>query len=224
MTVLDPLRKAGGLAALVCAATYLVGFALLLGPLAEVGFGTPGADPARVVGFIAENDALMSAWYLTIYVVNGLALAVLVLALENRVLPRAPSLAPVIRAVGLIWATLVIGAGMAANVGVRTVAALHGTDPDGAILRWDMVELIETGIGGGNEILGGVLALLLGYAALRFGALPQVLGLFALVIGAAGLATVVTLLEPLAAPVFGLGYIGFFVWTGLVLLSSPLSE
>lgn len=219
-----PLARAGGIAALVCAGTYLFGFALLLGPLAAAGYGSSGADPAAVVEFIAGNGVLMSAWFLVIYVLNGLALAVLALALERRAAAAAPGLARIVGAVGLIWATLVIGAGMAANVGVRVVADLYPQDPEAAILRWDMVELIENGIGGGNEILGGVLALLVALAALRFGVLPRLPGLLAALIGLAGLATVFTPLEPLAAPVFGLGYIAWFIWTGIVLLTSPAPE
>lgn len=222
--VRSPLRRPGGIAALVCAGTYLFGFALLLGALAEAGFGDPGADRAVLVGFIAGNPLLMSVWYLSIYVLNGLALAVFVLALEERLAPSLPGLSAVLRAIGLIWATLVVAAGMTANVGVRTVASLHGSDPEGALLRWDMVELVETGIGGGNEILGGLLALLVGVAALRSGNLPRLLGLLAVAIGVAGLATVAAPLESIAAPVFGLGYIALFVWTGIVLLVSPAPE
>lgn len=217
----NPLRRPGGFAALVCAATYVFGFVLLLGPLSQVGFGQPGADMEAVVGYIASNAGLMSVWYLTIYVLNGLALALLVLALEERFAPDRPGLARVIRANGLIWATLVIGAGMAANVGVGKVAALHPADPAAASLRWEMVELIETGIGGGNEILGGLLALLTGGAALATRVLPRALAVLGIVIGIAGLLTVLGDLEPIAAPVFGLGYIAWFAWTGIVLLTSP---
>lgn len=218
------LRRPGGLAALVCAGTYLFGFVLLFGPLSEVGFGMPGADRAAVVAFIAENRILMSIWYLSIYVLNGLALSLLVLSLEERFAPRLPGLSRVVCATGQIWATLVIGAGMAANVGVGIVAGLHASDPAAALQRWDMVELIENGIGGGNEILGGMLALLTGLAALRAAVLPRLLGLCGMVIGAAGLLTILAPLEPVAAPVFGLGYIAWFIFTGVVFLRTPTPE
>ena len=39
------LIKTGGIAALICAATYMVGFALLLTLLAPLGYGTDTIDP-----------------------------------------------------------------------------------------------------------------------------------------------------------------------------------
>ena len=72
----------GGLAALACAATHLVGFALLLIYLAPMGYGTTAIDPAAVVGFIHDNPAVMLAWNTTIYIVTALALAVRVVALR----------------------------------------------------------------------------------------------------------------------------------------------
>jgi hypothetical protein len=63
------LSRIGGLAALICAATYLIGFALLVTLLAPLGFGTGQIDPAAVVEFIHANPGLMIAWNTTIYVV-----------------------------------------------------------------------------------------------------------------------------------------------------------
>jgi len=100
------LSRIGGLAALICAATYLVGFALLVTLLAPLGFGSE-IDPAAVVEFIHANPSLMIAWNTTIYVVNALALAVLVVALSERLSPL-PGWAAVTRAFGLIWAALVL--------------------------------------------------------------------------------------------------------------------
>ncbi|AHM05920.1 hypothetical protein roselon_03681 [Roseibacterium elongatum DSM 19469] len=55
------LRTAGGLAALICAATYLVGFALLVTVLAPLGFGADEVDATAVANFIAERPGVMIA-------------------------------------------------------------------------------------------------------------------------------------------------------------------
>lgn len=218
------LQKIGGVSALICAATYIFGFVVLVGPISATGFGTADVDASALLQFFADNTALMSTWYLTIYVVNGIFLALLVLALEDRTTPAAPTGARLIRTIGHIWATLVIGAGMAANVGLsKTVAALP-TDPAGAEAIWQTTELIENGIGGGNEILGGLLALLIGVTAQATRVLPRLLGVASIVIGIAGLVTVIPAFEPIAAPIFGLGYIAWFIWTGGVLLMFPAAE
>ena len=177
-----------------------------------------GASPSKKIGAVkAMIPALMSAWYLSIYVVNGLFLAVLVLALEARFRDAAPHLAAAVRAFGLIWATLVIGAGMVANVGLGKVVALHSVDPAGAVALWKIVELVENGLGGGNEIVGGVLAVLVGAAGRASGRLPRALSGFSLLVGGAGLVTVLPPLRDAAGAIFGLGYIGWFAWVGVVL-------
>ena len=78
------LIRTGGFAAIICALTYIVGFALLLTVLAPLGFGSGTIDPAAVVAFTVENPGLMIAWNSTIYVLNALALVLLVLAIHDR--------------------------------------------------------------------------------------------------------------------------------------------
>lgn len=217
-------RKPGGWAALVCAATYIFGFVLLVGPLSGTGMDGSDADPSVLLQFLSENTLLMSVWYLTIYVINGLFLALLVLALKERAAKGAPTMAVIIKTLGLIWATLVIGAGMAANVGLSETVTIYAEDPEAAGIVWQTTELIENGIGGGNEILGGLLAVLIGVTAFQTRFLPRSLAILSLVIGVAGLLTVIAPLEPIAAPIFGLGYIAWFIWTGIVLLTKPVAE
>jgi len=114
-------QKWGGIAALICAASYLFGFALLLTLLAPSDYGTDTAQPEVIVGFIVRNIGLMTLWNMVIYVVNGLALAVLAVLLGAVFAPATPHLAQVIRTIGAIWATLGVGAGMVANVGNAAV-------------------------------------------------------------------------------------------------------
>ncbi len=72
------LQRIGGLSALLCGATWLAGFALLLTLLAPLGYGTGEIDTRAVVDFIDASPGLLIAWNTTIYGVNALALAVLV--------------------------------------------------------------------------------------------------------------------------------------------------
>ena len=66
--------------------------------------------------------------------------------------------------------------------------------------------------------------LLVSWAALRGGGLPKALNILGLVVGVAGLLTLVPGLEMLAL-VFGLGQIVWFVWVGIVMLrSSSVAE
>ena len=77
------LSRTGGIAALICAATYLFGFALLVTLLAPLGYGSNDIDPAAVVAFDAARPGILTTWNTVIYVVNALALVVLVVALAE---------------------------------------------------------------------------------------------------------------------------------------------
>ncbi len=109
---------------------------------------------------------------------------------------------------------------MVANVGLAEVVARYATDPDEAVRMWEIVDMVENGLGGGNEIAGGVWAILVAAAALVTGLFSRWFGWFSLVIGDAGLLTVVPPLRDVAGALFGLGYIVWFVWVGIALLRS----
>lgn len=210
------LIKTGGIAALICAATYMVGFALLLTLLAPLGYGTDTIDPVAVVSFTADNPGLMIAWNSTIYIVNALALVLLVLAVHARLVNVTPGWAEATRGFGLIWAALVLGAGMIANVSVEEVARLAEIDPAAAAQSWALLHAVELGLGGGNEIAGGVWMLCVGLAALSGATLPRLTALLAVLVGGAGLLTVVPAIGEATGAIFGLGAI---LWFGLVGLS-----
>jgi len=217
------LRTFGGLAALTCAATYIVGFALILTVLAPLGFGTGQIDIAAVVAFIADRPGVLIAWNTTIYVVNALALALLVVALYRRIAEVSPDAAALTGAIGLIWSTLVLGAGMIANVAVEHAHAL-ADDPEAAAELWQTLHAVELGLGGGNEIAGGAWILAVSIAGLLTGTLGRVIATIGTVSGAAGLATILPPLGDTAGAVFGLGAIVWFIAVGIALLRrSPRS-
>ena len=109
---------------------------------------------------------------------------------------------------------------MVFNYGMTTVVALAKTDPAQARLVWQSIEPVAQALGGaGGEILGGLWVLLVSVVALRSGALPRLLGWFGVVIGVAGLASVVPPLHD-AAIVFGLLLIAWFVWVGVALMTT----
>ncbi len=214
-------QKTGGIASLIEAATFLVGLALFGTVLADYTTGDP--DAAESVAFLVDNQAVMYVWNLIIFIVFGVALVVLAPALYERLKVGAPAIAQTATAFGLIWAGLVIAAGMVANIGWAKVIDLHDTDPEQAESLWLAVDSVYNGLGGGNEIVGGVWVLLISWAALRSGLLPRALNYLGLVIGIAGLVTVVPALE-LVGAVFGLGLIVWFVWLGAVMLSDTSAD
>ena len=210
-------QQIGGAAALGAAATFVFGFALFATMLSDYATGDP--SPAESVAFLADHEATLYLWNLVILIVFGVLLVPVVLALYERVRPGAPLLAQVAAAFGVIWAGLVIAAGMIANIGLGTVADLYATSPAHAESVWSALDTVQNGLGGGNEIVGGLWVLLVSRAAMATDALPRALSWLGIVAGAAGIVTVVPALEAVGA-VFGLGLIAWFAWAGVVMLRS----
>lgn len=211
-------QNVGGLAGLFCAASYLFGFALLVTILAPLGFGTAEIDARKVVEFAQENAGLLILWNSVIYILNALALALLGVALCLRLHPLSPIWAGLCGAFGLIWATLVLGAGMIANVAVERAAHLAEVDFDRAVRLWETLHAVELGLGGGNEIAGGVWI-----ACVSLGGwITRSLGKFAiglgLLTGAGGFLTLIPALGDAAGAVFGLGAIAWFIAMGVTLM------
>jgi Domain of unknown function (DUF4386) len=207
------LQKMGGVAALIEAAAYMVGFGLYFTLLDSSGY----VGPVRKVAFLVDKQAIIYVGNLFIYVVFGAFLVVLALALYERLKADSSALVQTATAFGLIWAGLVIASGMIFNVGIDTVVDLYGKDPAQAASVWLAIGSVQEGLGGGNEIVGGLWVLLVSWAALQGGGLPKALNYLGVVIGVAGILTVVPGLD-VVTDVFGLSQIVWFAWLGIVML------
>jgi hypothetical protein len=175
-------------------------------------------DPAGRVAMLVGHHQSMQVMYLITYVIFGVVLAVLTLALHARLRSREPVLSQSAAVVGLIWAVMLLASGMIFNAGMEAVVKLHGSDATQAVSAWQAIEPVAQGLGGsGGELLGGLWVLLVSVAALRTGALPAALNWLGVIIGVAGLLSVA---PPLHAAVyaFGLLQIVWFIWLGIVLL------
>ncbi len=213
------LQKLGGIAALIEAALYVTGFGLFLTVLDSSGY----EGYVQQISFLAANRVASFIAYLLIYVVFGLVLVVLALALHARLKNGSPAIMQTATAFGLIWAGLVIASGMIANIGNSTVVGLFSENQDQAVSLWLAIITVQEALGGGNEIVGGLWVLLLSWAALRGSSLPKVLNYLGVLVGLAGILTVVPAFDVLM-DVFGLGQIVWFAWLGIVMLrESPIA-
>ena len=207
-------QRAGGLAALYLALAYLIAMPYFLIVVDYLGV----TNPVEKVALLAQHQGSMTAMYLITYVIFGLVLAVLSLALYRRMKDGAPLMMQVATAVGLIWAFVLVASGLVFNFGMETVAALYDTNPVQAVAIWQAIEPVAEGLGGaGGEILGGLWVLLLSSTALRTGGLPKMLGWLGVAIGLVGIASVVPALRD-AGMIFGALQIVWLAWTGIAML------
>lgn len=208
------LQRMGGISGITAALTFLFGFALFVTTFEP--FISSELNTVETVEFLRDNQTIFYIWNLVIYVLFGIVQAILTLALADRLKSVAPAVAQITAALGLIWSGLVIASGMVANVGAAAVIDLYATAPEQAGTVWAAIDSIYTGMGGGNEIVGGLWVLLLSLAGLR-GALPKALNIAGIVVGAAGIVTLVPMLTDVGA-IFGLGIIAWYIWVGIVLV------
>ena len=210
----------GGLAALAEAAIYVAGIAYFL---VILDFPSVTGALEEVELFVA-NETSLYAMNLLIYVVFGIVLVALVLVLHERLKTDAPMLMRATTTFGLIWAGLVIASGMIATLATGVVVDLYSTDPAQATTVWLAVSPVIDGLGGGNEIIGGLWTLLVSVAALRTRALHRLVNYIGLVVGIAGILSAIPALGEIGGGIFGLTQIVWFVGLGVLLLNAGRRE
>ena len=206
------LALSGGLAALACAGSFVFGFALFLTTLSPYLEYRNDADFA--VQFVLSHHDTLALWNLVIYVGFGVALAVLALAEHERLRDASPRLARLGVTAGLVWVGLVVAAGMVATVGLERVVEIAPAEPARAASLWLAVNTVTEGLGGGNEIVGGLWVLVISAAAWRERSDPRWLSATGLIAGFTGVASTVPGLGDLGA-VFGLVLIAWFAALGV---------
>jgi hypothetical protein len=206
---------------LIGAVTVVIGLVMFVAVLSDYASGDP--EPAESVAFLADNHATIFIWNLITLIVFSVALVVVALALNRRLKAGPSLLAQTATAFGIIWAGLLIAAGMIANIGFGTVVDLYATNATQAETVWLAVDSVGNGLSGGMEIVGPMWVLLASVAALQTGALPKALNYVGILIAAAGFVTIIPALEAVGA-VFGLGLIVWLTWLGIVMLRTDPTE
>jgi hypothetical protein len=214
-------QRAGGVAALIGAATVVIGLVMFVAVLSDYASGDP--EPAESVAFLVDNHTAIFIWNLITLIVFSVALVVVALALNRRLNASPSLLAQTATAFGIIWAGLLIAAGMITSIGFQTVVDLYATNATQAETVWLAVDSVGNGLSGGMEIVGPIWVLLISVAALGTEALPKVLNYLGILIAAAGLVTIIPALEAVGA-IFGLGLIVWFTWLGIVMLRTDPTE
>jgi hypothetical protein len=207
-------RRAGGVAALYLALALLAAIPYFL-----LVVDYPGAETAaEKVALVVENYASLYPVYLASYVLFGIAVGVLALALHDELRGSAAFPVRIATLTGLLWSFALVASGMVFTYGMTAIEALAATDRAQAVVTWQAVETVALALGGaGGEVLGGLWILLVSLLALRGRGYPTALGWLGVVVGVVGLASVVPPLHDLAVA-FGLLQIPWLVWLGLVLL------
>ena len=210
------LQKAGGVSAIIAAATYLFAMALVVSMLKPMADSTLGFQ--EYMAFLIANRLLVFIWHFSMYLINGLCLTVLVLALYERLKNSSPSLAKIGSAFGLIWTAFVFLSGMIVNYGNESLIALYGRNQGQAEALKNALDTITMGIDSSDKYLGCLWVGLVSLAAFKNKVFPKTFNVFGLAISAAGLiGTMIPALVSISY-VFGIGAIVWWLAVGIYML------
>src|SRR4030066_573271 len=119
------LQKMGGIAALYEAAAYIVGMVGFLTVVDVSGV----ADPVQKVALMADNLAFLYILHLIVYVVWGIFMVVLTLALYERLKAGSPAIVQTATVFGIFWGCVIFIAGMIHNRGLPPGRGFLCKDP-----------------------------------------------------------------------------------------------
>ncbi len=207
------IQLVGGVAAILEAIIYIIAFIVYGGVLV---YPKTDATSVEKLDFLTENYSTLSILNLMSYVLFGILLAVLVLAIHQRLKNYYPYLSNVASVFGIIWVGLVMASGMIANIGLNTVVDMGTQDADNAMLLWSSIGVVTEGLGGGNEIVGGLWVLLISIIGLKAKVFSGPLNYLGLLVGITGILTIYPL--DVFTEVFGLSQIIWFLWLGITML------
>lgn len=209
-------QKAGGFCAILLGFIYIIAF-VVYGALLDYP-KTEATDMERL-HFLSDNYLMLSAINLLSYVLFGILLAVLVVSIHQRIKDHSPNHSILTSVFGVIWVGLVIASGMIANIGLNSVIEIGINEPQKALSIWSSVGIVSEGLGGGNEIVGGVWVMLLSIVAFKNSFFSKQVNILGLLVGLAGILTIIPF--DIFTEIFGLSQILWFIWIGIAMIRKP---
>lgn len=210
------LQKAGGVSAIIAAATYLFAMGLVFSVLKPMADSSLGFQ--EYMAFLIANKLLVFVWHFSMYLISASCLTVVVLAIYERLRNSSPTLAKIASAFGFIWVAFVFLSGLIVNYGNEALIALYGKNQGQAESLKNALDTITLGIDSSDRLLGCLWIGLVSLAAFKNKAFPKTFNVFGLAISAAGLiGTMIPALVSIAY-VFGVGAIVWWLAVGIHML------
>ena len=218
---MNNLQKAGGISAIISAAAYVFAiglFATLMMPMADANL------PIRdYMAFFVPNKLLVFLWTFSMYIIHGVTLVVLVLAVHERLKSHSPRLSVIAAAFGFIWTSFVLLSGFINIWGNEALIALWQKSEAQSETFKTSLNLITLGVDSSDRLLGGLWVTLVSLAAFRNKIFPKAFNLFGLVLGS--LALLLGLIMPVndssASMLLGLGAIVWWLAIGIYMICQP---
>ncbi len=213
MNELSKLQKIGGICAILEAFIYITAFIFYGGIIV---FPNANASANEKLNFLTNNYNTLSVLNFITYVLFGILLAILVVAIHQRLKTFNPVFSKLTFSFGILWVGLVIACGMITNIGLHHVVTSNASTPENTMLIWSSVSIITEGLGGGNEIVGGIWVLLISVFTLKNDIFSKPLNILGCIVGLSGILSVYPL--DIFTEIFGVSQIVWFIWIGVFMI------
>lgn len=181
-------------------------------------FSFPAGDQIIAkIEYIQKELLLLSIAYGVGYLLFGCLLAFTVQVLDRHFSRYNCTWAKYGSLFGYIWVVLMMCAGMTSLIGMNMIVDLVSTKPDIAIALFYAHSMVDTGLGGGIELVGGVWVLVISILGLKHKQLSTGLNILGIMVGLVGIMTICHTVGALKET-FGLSQILWFIWLGAALL------
>lgn len=201
-------QRLAGYGSLAAAACFLFSFFMYAVVV------TPPANETALAHLtnIQENYTGLYAVYFVVYAAFGFALVPMTVGFYEQQKIQQPNLAKATAIFGILWVALVVATSFVYTVGMTHSIKLAEENINKAADLWLTCRVIVDSLGGGNEIVGGIWIGLFSLTANRFALVSKSLAVLGIIVGIAGLFTVLPQEEP--KMVFGLCLLIWFIWLG----------
>jgi len=209
-------QKAGGVAALIQSALFLITLFFVFALLPGQGLAGPEAfnDPALALASAVRSPML--ALFNWLDVAFAVAAVVVVLALHERLQANSPALVRLATTAGLTAAILLLLLGMIGFSAVSELARVSVQNSEGAQTAFIAVNAVINSLRPANTFAYGWWVLMISWVALQTGGtLPKPLSYLGFLFGAMGIATFAVPLLGFLGIIVGLVWFG---WLGIALL------
>ncbi|TPN88903.1 DUF4386 family protein [Aquimarina algicola] len=213
------LQRIGGICAIFEGVIYIVAFIMYGGILV---YPNTDANAIEKLNFLSGNYLILSLLNLMSYILFGILLTILVLAVHQRLKKYMPNFSKLTFVFGVIWVGFVIASGMITNIGLNSVIEIGKESPENAMQIWSSINIVAEGLGGGNEIVGGIWVLFLSSIAWKKQLFSKSLTFLGLLVGIAGVLTVYPL--DIFTEIFGISQIIWFLWIGIFMIRTSRIE
>lgn len=196
--------------AFALASFYIIGFVFLVAFFQPIIDGS--LEKTERIEFMLNHKSGFQLWYLCIYILFGLLLVPLSIAIHERFYKYKLSQINTIFA--FIWSGLLIASGFIFIVGLEKISFLD-LDEHAKATVFTTIQIIQDALGGGVELIGGIWVFLIGFMAFKTKVFDKRFSLYSVVVGGIGILTIFPLFFDLAG-VFGVLQIFWFIWLGFL--------